>query len=883
VSDPRSPGPPDEAPSILPDDWAALAPLVDAVLDAPRERRVDVLDEVSGGDPARRAQVERLVAECEHDVPVLNRPAAERFSRLLVGHDEMKLPETLGGRYRIDRELGRGGMARVYLARDTKHARDVAVKVIRPELAASLGRDRFLREIGIAARLRHPNIVPVYDSGDADGLLYFVMPYEEGPSLRERLSRGESWTSAESVSALRDVARALVYAHEHGVVHRDVKPDNVMMSGGAAVVTDFGIAKAVSAATTGAIAGTLTQAGAGIGTPAYMAPEQAIGDPSTDHRADIYSFGCLAYELFGGHPPFHGLPSHQIIAAHVGTKPVPLAEVCIGVPDAVARLVGRCLEKNPAARPQSAKEVLAELEGTQTGPNDAVRRGRAWRTLPRVPLLVAGLLMLSGAGYVLARTRASLTTRPPDELTLAVLPFNSVGGDSVQADLASGFSDELATALFRVPGVRVMSRGAVGKYRGVRDIDPQKAGRELGARLLVMGTIRGSTGRLTVNTSLWGAENGEPLWGETFDRSNGDLTAVREDIVRAIEDTVRRRFGTPAGRPSGARRPAYTPKNAAYVAYLLGATELSRRNQNIHASVDRFRQAVKADSLYARAHSGLSLALALTPYFVDIPASAVAKEATAAAERAQRLDSTLAEPHVALGLIAQHAYQWDRASSEFQTAMRLRSDGEVEPLIQYGRHLLYRGRFDDGLAQFLEAQRSEPASAVVTSWVAFAYYLKRQLDSAVAVSDRALDIDPTNGTTISVSALTRLQAGRGAEARKLVALNPRSRHIDIYVLAATGDTAAVRERLPEIQKRSREKVWMSESVQAFLMLGQGDTAQALSALERATDANEMWPSMQSVLSPVFDPIRGSARYQALLRRVGLWPIHAQTTERPRSR
>ena len=242
------PRPPDRSDALLPNDWADLAAALDTLLDTPTERRAAVLSELSAGDPARRATLEQLVAECERHAPLLDRPAAERFDRLVAEQVDVPLPDTLGGRYRIDRELGHGGMARVYLARDLKHARDVAVKVIRPDLAASLGRERFLGEIAIAARLRHPNIVPLYDSGDADGVLYFVMPYEDGPSLRTRLAGGEPLPVAECVTTLRDVARALAYAHEHGVVHRDVKPDNVMMSGGTAVVADFGIAKALAGA-----------------------------------------------------------------------------------------------------------------------------------------------------------------------------------------------------------------------------------------------------------------------------------------------------------------------------------------------------------------------------------------------------------------------------------------------------------------------------------------------------------------------------------------------------------------------------------------------------------------------------------------------------------
>ena len=422
-AEPRPSGSRSDSGPAVPDRWAELAPLVDAVLDAPAERRSSILMELSATDPALRAEVERLVAECERGMPMLDRRVGDAFSQLLVDDVDLAIPEILGGRYQIEHEIGRGGMALVYVARDLKHARAVAVKVIRPDLAASLGRTRFLREIEIAASLRHPNIVPLYDSGDADGMLYFVMPFEEGPSLRTRLDQGGPLPVSQCLNVLRDIARALAYAHEHGVVHRDVKPDNVMMSGGAAVVTDFGIAKAVHAAQSDAPTGTLTKPGAGIGTPAYMAPEQAVGDPATDHRADIYSFGCLAYELFAGHPPFHDLPTHEIIAAHVGTKPVPLSSESAAVPESIAGLVARCLEKSPAARPQSAQELLAELDAAQTGPTELVRGQRR----PRRGLLVSAAIIavgLIGSMFGVRRSRAAWVreTAIPKLQQLADLP-----------------------------------------------------------------------------------------------------------------------------------------------------------------------------------------------------------------------------------------------------------------------------------------------------------------------------------------------------------------------------------------------------------------------------------------------------------------------------
>jgi tRNA A-37 threonylcarbamoyl transferase component Bud32 len=274
-----------------------------------------------------------------------------------------RLKRALADRYSIECELGRGGMATVYLAEDLKHHRKVAVKVLSPEIATALGADRFLREIEIAAGLQHPHILPLYDSGEADGLLYYVMPYVEGEPLSARLAREGAFPVDEAVRILHDVLDALAYAHERGVVHRDIKPDNVMLSGNHAVVMDFGVAKALTEA---ADSRTLTSTGLALGTPAYMAPEQATADPTVDHRADIYAVGVLAYELIAGRPPFHGTAPQAVLAAHVTEVPEPVEKYRASVSPALSALVMRCLEKLPADRVQDTSDLLHQVEAMAT-------------------------------------------------------------------------------------------------------------------------------------------------------------------------------------------------------------------------------------------------------------------------------------------------------------------------------------------------------------------------------------------------------------------------------------------------------------------------------------------------------------------------------------
>jgi serine/threonine-protein kinase len=853
-----------EGDAALPRNWRELTPLVDRLLEAPTEQRAALITELCAGDPVRGADLERLVAECERDMPLLDRPAVERFDQLVGDEAALPLPEVLGGRYRITRELGSGGMARVYLAQDVKHARSVAVKVIRPELAASLGRDRFLREIGIAARLRHPNIMPLYDSGDADGVLYFVMPYEAGLSLKSRLKAGQSFTTTDAVSVLRDVARALACAHEQGVVHRDVKPDNVMLSGGAAVVADFGIAKAFTAAQTDARGGTITQTGVVIGTPAYMAPEQAIGDPTTDHRADIYSFGCLAYELFVGASPFAGPSTYQIIAAQISTRPKLVSDSRSDVPEAVVRLIDRCLEKNPADRPQRAQELVDVLEAAPVATTESSHRRR--RPAMRTPVLIGVTAIVVLAGIVIARGSLATADDASGQVTIAVLPLSSVGGDSLQPLVAEGFGDDIATALVRFPWVRVKSRRGVGNYRGQRDLDVEAIGRELGARFLVTGSFRDIGGRLTVQAQLLNSADGAVLWADQFAPS-GELAAVRDEIARTISDSLRSRAGgatrTNVGAAPGARR----GKGAAYQTYLVAQRKFAQRGQSISTSIELFREAIALDTLLAEAYSGLSLALALSPAFQGVAPGSVSVEATAMARRALQLDPTLAGPHTALGLVLQHGYQWAASETEFRRALDL--DGhDVEARLQYGRHLEARGRMPEALAQFRAAREDDPASALVASNMVGVWLAEGQMDSALAQSSRALKLDPLSLPAVGMGASVLALLGRKREARELIERNPPWQNNSLYVFGLIGDTARVREIL-KAMSAVRPRPGTIETGTAFAMLGLGDTARALVALERATDAKEIWPTWGVTRFRVNEGFTKSARFRALLDRVGL--------------
>ncbi len=405
---------------LEPDNWKALEPLLDALLDAAPESRPALLDQLSGGDTARRTELERLVGECEQGDSLLDKPALERFTGLFV--DEVAIPQSLAERYPVSGELGRGGMAVVYRARDVKHGRDVAVKIIRPELAATLGRRRFLREIAIAAQLQHPHIVPLYDSGEAEGALYYVMRYESGHSLRQRLAREGPLAVNDALTVLRDVCSALAYAHERGIVHRDIKPDNVLISGRHALVADFGVARAMSDAAGDGTA--LTVLGTLLGTPTYMAPEQIADTPQVDHRIDIYAIGVLAFEILIGRPPFVGEPQ-EVLSTHLTEAPVAVTSLRPEVPVALSDCIARCLEKRPEDRWQRVDDLLQHLEGLtapEAVPASPTGRAVARRNIPAA-LALAGVLA-TGTWWLVGNNRDTASPPPAPGPPGDLLPAN---------------------------------------------------------------------------------------------------------------------------------------------------------------------------------------------------------------------------------------------------------------------------------------------------------------------------------------------------------------------------------------------------------------------------------------------------------------------------
>ena len=356
---------------FLPDRWNELAPLLDAALECEPADRPAFLDRACAGDTALRAELETLLADCKRSDRMFVIGAAERFAALFT-EQPRRLPELVAGRYRIGRELGAGGMATVYLAHDLKHDRDVALKVLRADLAAVIGATRFLEEVRVTAKLDHPHILTLIDSGSADGILFYVMPYVRGETLRAKLARERQLSMEDALSITRQVAAALDYAHAQGVVHRDIKPENILLHEGEAVLADFGIALAVQEA-----AGTrITETGLSLGTPQYMSPEQATGDRAIDARSDVYSLAAVLYEMIAGEPPVTGATKQAIIAKLLTEAPTKLRVIRTAVPESVERATEKALSKAAADRFATAGAFARALDAP-AGPTP-VLPARRW-------------------------------------------------------------------------------------------------------------------------------------------------------------------------------------------------------------------------------------------------------------------------------------------------------------------------------------------------------------------------------------------------------------------------------------------------------------------------------------------------------------------------
>jgi serine/threonine-protein kinase len=729
--------------------------------------------------------------------------------------------------YTIERELGRGGMATVYLAEERKHGRHVAVKVLRPELRTAFGAERFLREIAIAARLSHPHLVPLIDSGEFDGVLYYVSAYIPGGSLGDLLRREGRLAVDEAIRITREVGTGLDFAHRAGVVHRDVKPENILFADGHALLADFGIARGWS----GDDPSIVTDAGIVVGTPEYMSPEQASGEQHLDARTDVYSLGCVLFEMLTGEPPHRGSSSRATMAKHVSERARRVRELRPEIPSAIDEAVARALASDPAHRFTSVAELVAALGDAEPNP----------------------------------RVHAAVARR------IAVLPFVNVSPDPDNEYLSDGITDELIDALAKVDEIHVASRTSVFALKG-KPQDVRAIGALLDCSVVLEGTVRRAGPQLRVTAQLTSTADGRLLWSQRYDRRADDVFAIQDELARTIVDALRSTWLTNIA-PAPIKR--HTHNVRAYSLYLKGRYEWNRRTQDgVIAGIHYFEQAIAEDPTYALAYTGLADCHALHVDYRSVPVHGGFERAKAYALKAIELDDELAEAHASLAWCRFiHDWDWSDADRKFRRAIQL--DPRYASSHQWFAFLLAAlGNRAESLVEGHTAVELDSGSVSARRSLGWLYLYARRYEQARYHLERAIAMNPNAEETYRVLGLTFAVEGQHDEAERVL-----REAIDMpgagtytqstlgYALARAGRHGEARRVLQTLDAHAATG-YVSPVAFATILAGLGDIDRAVDWTERAREDRRGWVVYLNV-NPVMDPMRGHPRFEALVREMGL--------------
>jgi eukaryotic-like serine/threonine-protein kinase len=732
----------------------------------------------------------------------------------------------LADRYRIERELGRGGMATVYLAHDLRHDRPVALKVLNPDLSALLGVERFNQEIRVTARLRHPHILPLYDSGEAAGALYYVMPLVEGESLRARMDRAPALTVEEAVRLAREVADALSYAHDHGVIHRDIKPENILLENGRALVADFGIAR------TSAAPGDprLTRAGLSMGTPLYMSPEQASGEPDFDGRSDLYSLACVLFEMLAGQPPFTGASPEAVLVQRFTRLPPRLSSARPAVPASIDLAVHRAMARAPAER----FETMGSFSAALTGP----------------------VATVSGGG----------------EKSIAVLPFTCMSTEADTEYFGDGMAEEIINALTQLPGLKVAARTSSFSFKGKNE-DLRQIGEKLGVGTVLEGSFRRAGKRIRVTAQLIEVASGYHLWSERYDREYADVFAIQDEIATGIADKLKVTLAAGAGEQLV--RPG-TANVEAYDLYLKGRAAMRHRGSELWKAIEWFEQAIALDPAFALAHAGLAQALTLANFWGLTPSSPVRDRAMSAAALALASDPLLPEAHHAIGVTGlMIEYDRDKASRSWERAIELDPGKPESHILHAVFDLTYVRR--EGLAAERElrgAIEQDPESSYAYTSLAVSLSFSGRSAEAIEVADRAVELDGHSFYAQWVRLMATALLGRHDEVLALAQRMGERFGRHPWILMAISIAAGIAKRQDTADAAYNEVTgrasleYVQRPIRAVAAMNAGRRDEAFSHLRQAVRERDALMAALATGWPGFAPIRGTPEFDAVLREMG---------------
>lgn len=779
--------------------------------------------------------------------------------------------EDPSGRYKIEKEIGRGGMARVYLAHDLRHNRPVALKLLNAELGAAIGAERFHREIQVIARLRHPHIVPLYDSGEMSGQLFYVMPYVHGETVRQRIARAGSLSPDEAMRLTSDVVDALEYAHRNGVVHRDIKPDNIMIDERHALVMDFGIARALADGASENLTGT----GLLVGTPAYMSPEQVTGETNIDGRSDLYSLGCVVYEMLAGTPPFTG-PNPQAVMARRFSAAVPSLDALPQLAPGLQQIITKAMTVSVADRYQSAEEMLSDLEMARSstpksGTLPLIRKPRVQKKISRG--IIAGAIVVVAGIAVFAATRSGLLTDKnaaaveDKPASIGVLPFANQSGDKQLEYFSDGLTDELISSLSRMRGLQVAGRASSFSLKG-KGLDAQQAASRLNVAYLIDAGVRSGGSRVRVNWQLIDGKTGSVVKSGDIDGDTKDVISLQDSMAAQIAAGLAPVVGRFASTLSTRHQ---TTNYEAHDLYLKGHFYWNQRTAlTMRQGIDYLKQAIAKDPTYALAWAELSSAYTVEPTFGDMGPAETIPAAREAASKAMDLDPDLAEANIAMGMsLTFNDWRPTAALPFLDKAIALDPQNSVAHLFRVWP-LVMLGRIDEAYTEIKKARALDPLSPIVNTRVGTVLLYSHRFKDAEAELARTVAADPSN--LLARFELGVARAGQGKFKESLAsfpdALDSEAGmstcyHAWGYYKAGMPDSA--RLLLNRMMERSRQR-YVSPIAIAVAAASAGDAVLSDRYLQEALKEHSFFLAFIGQ-SPAYDPLRNNAHFAQAVQEV----------------
>ena len=766
------------------------------------------------------------------------------------------LRAALAGRYEIGREIGQGAFATVYLANDARHERQVAVKVLNADPSSETGELRFIREIRMLARLQHPNILPLHDSGHVEALLYYLMPYVSGETLRARMSRERQFPLDAAIRIACEAADALSYAHRQGVIHRDIKPDNILLSGGHAIVADFGIARAID------VAGVqqLTRTGmGGPGTPAYMSPEQLMGDRQLDGRSDIYSLGCVLYEMLTGKHPFAG--KEGFVKRFTEPPPGP-SSVRKDVPGWLDAVVFKTLARNPEERYSRADDLVRALSNHPAIELEPHTDSHTGITSDPSRQTEHSAYRPSHAGAKLQET---------EQPSIGVLPFANMTASPDNEYFSDGVTEEILNALSRIPTLKVAARTSTFALKG-KSLGVSEIGQLLHVKTILEGSVRRMGQRVRISAQLVNASDGYQMWSEQYDREVEDVFEIQDEIARNIVTHLKVKLTTGQHRALGMR---HTENVEAYELYLRGRHCWHRWNMKgmLEKAIHHYENALAKDPDYALAYCGLADAYNVPGLWGFLPPSEVLPKALAAATRAVELAPDLAESRASLGFVQLLSWDWEAAESSLLHAIDL----NPRYALAHSFHAWLLSTVDrprEALEAARLGQELDPLSPATNGIAALVSYHARQYDQAITECGRALERD--SASFLGLLALTLSYAAKGmykeaiSHAERGVSLSPdvnllRALLAAIYAMA--GERTAAERVLAELLERSKQ-TYVGPTMISWVYANLDESDAAFDWLGKACSARDCTLGF-GIRVPLYDRISSDPRFRELLRCLGL--------------